>query len=97
MSAINSELGQRKLEAEYASIMEAIRQTTPEVTVTLGVGETVTLIGVIQLALRHPLYRERPSAKGVENICRMLIDGLASRDERIRPMLEMGFDERFDQ
>jgi hypothetical protein len=97
MRAERQAVSEEQALAEYEAILANIHATTPHVAFNLGVGETVVLISTIQLALRHPGYRERSSSKVAANICHMLIEGLAARDERIRPILEMGFDERFDR
>ncbi|HEX8653088.1 MAG TPA: hypothetical protein VF708_19885 [Pyrinomonadaceae bacterium] len=87
---------ERQMIDEWTSILEGIKAQTPHIVLNIGVQEAVAIIGNLQLALRHPA-NTGASALAAKRFAQTLIEGLASRDERIKPFLEKGFDPNFDR
>ncbi len=62
MSRRFEELDDQSQQRAWGEILRAVQASTPHVTLNIGVGEAVSLIGALQLALRHPAFTG-PTAK----------------------------------
>lgn len=65
------------------------------ITVQMEVLDAVSLIGALQLVLRHPEFRKRPTAKFVEGWTRQLQEHI-SLTPVLAELLELGWNPAFD-
>lgn len=78
--------------AEMAMRRLQIRPVVIEMDITTAVG----MIGALQLALRHPGFRNRPTARAVRGTLDQLIDALSEGDAEFREFLKLGNNPAFD-
>lgn len=69
---------------------------TPIQIQSFTVGEGVALLGTLQLALRHPGFRARPTAKWIEEFARALQKAIVSKAPKLAFLCEAGWNKRFD-
>lgn len=87
-------------EAEKIAITEraakAIREWDRPIVLNIDIGHAVGMISMCQLAMRHPLSRERPTAQMVGAMIRQLIDEIDPERGDLHKFLMMGFDPECD-
>jgi hypothetical protein len=57
----------------------------------------VTLLATIQLALRHPTFKDAPTAHLMKTLAQMIQDRMTQQEPKLAFLLEAGWHERFDR
>jgi hypothetical protein len=79
----------------FAAAMERVRAKHPTVTLCLGLGETVSMVSQLQLALRHPRNRGA-TAEGARRVLDQVIAAIASVDAEAGELLRLGNQREYD-
>lgn len=81
-------------EMQRQFLEDCLHHKDKKVKLVIGLGAGLMLVGLIQLALRHPRNKGDSAAFG-ENFARDLIEEIAPT-ETVRRLMLMGFDPRYD-
>lgn len=83
-------------EAVLATALRRIREWEQPIIIEADIGQVVGLIGMAQLALRHPLAKTTPTAKTVEKFVASLIEQIDPEHGELWTVLNRGFNPNFD-
>lgn len=76
-------------EEEFARAVEAL---PAEITLTVGRGQAIALITVVQLASRHPQAARMKTVQAAVRMARDLQEALEAASPGLGPLLELGWD-----
>lgn len=79
---------------EYADAICEVEKFTPTILISMRPIDSVALVGALQLAMRHPEF-----TGPTRDICLKVIDTVRRQIDHktVTRVIEMGFDEHFDQ
>lgn len=76
---------------------QLIEQMKQPITMQIDVTEALGLLGTLQLALRHPVFKKRPTAKFIEAFARSLQETIVKKAPGLEFLCEAGWKEEFDR
>ena len=86
--------GTERLE-EYGAALKRLSETHPTILFELAPAEMMSIVGGLQLALRHPNFTG-PSAQICRKWIRAFQEQIAQEEPVVADVIEMGFNPEFD-
>lgn len=94
-----SNIERRKVELlnEVKDEAERLGTSHPwQVTLQLDEHSCLSLVGALQLALRHPKFQTRPTSKWIRGLVDDLIAKIPNERQKLKKIAELGFNQNFD-